>query len=238
MIPHRLLLLTAAALLAASAFARPAAAQAAGCPRFDRPALQIDTQVVPLKRDFDRTLAQLQAMPGRSGGPAGARAGQVLGLAHATFGERWQVGAHFSPQPGGVVCAALARLTVTFGFQERIVYIARELPPGTCIQREVLNHEMKHVSTDEALLREFMPGFKRRLEAVAARQGTIRARSETQAMTMLRQPIDAAVRELMQDFSRERDRRQAKVDTLEEYRRVSKSCNGELAKYVKGKGRL
>lgn len=238
MIPHRLFLTAAALVVVPALAARPAAAQSAGCPRFDRPALQIDAQVVPLKRDFDRTLAQLQAMPGRSGGPAGAQSGQVLGLAHATFGERWQVGAHFAPQAGGVVCAALARLTVTFGFQERVVYIARELPPGTCIQREVLNHEMKHVSTDEDLLREFMPGFKRRLEAVAARQGTIRARSEGQAMTMLRQPIDAAVRELMQEFSRERDRRQAKVDTLEEYRRVSKSCNGELAKYIKGKGRL
>ena len=238
MIPNRLFLTTAAALLAMPALAGTAAAQTAGCPAFERPRVQIDAQTVPLKRDFDKTLAQLQAMPGRSPGPAGAGHGQVLGLAHATFGERWQVGAAYSPQRGGTVCAALARLIVSFGFQERVVYIARELPPGTCIQREVLNHEMKHVAVDEALLREFMPGFKRRLEAVVARQGTVRARNESQAMTMLRQPIDAAVRDLMQDFSREREKRQAKVDTLEEYRRVSKSCNGELAKYVKGKGRL
>lgn len=237
MIPHRLLL-TALVLLAVPALARPAAAQSAGCPRFDRPVLQVDTQVVPLKRDFDKTLPQLQAMPGRSAGPAGAQAGQVLGLAHATFGERWQVGAHYSPQPGGAVCAALSKLTVTFGFQERVVYVARELPPGSCIQREVLNHEMKHVATDEALLREFMPTFKRRLETVVARQGTVRVRGQDQALTALRQPIDAAVNDLMREFSSEREKRQAKVDTLEEYRRVSKSCNGELAKYVKGKGRL
>lgn len=228
----------AVALLAVPASARPAAAQAAGCPKFERPVLQIDAQEAPLKRDFEKTVGQLQAIPGRTGGPAGAQHGQVLGLAHATFGERWQIAAHFSRQPGGVICAGLARLAVTFGFQERVVYIARELPAGTCIQREVLNHEMKHVATDEELLRQFMPGLRRRLEAVAARQGTVRARSESQAMGLLRQPIDAAVRDLMRDFSRERDKRQAKVDTLEEYRRVSKSCNGELAKYLKGKGRL
>lgn len=218
--------------------ALPAAAQPVGCPAFEPPVLQVDTQMVPLRRDFDRTLAQLQAMPGRSGGPPGARQGQVLGLAHATYGERWQVAAHFSPLPGGGVCAALARLTVTFGFQERVVYIARELPPGTCIQREVLNHEMKHVVVDEDLLKEFMPDFRRRLEAAAGRLGTVRARSESQAMTALRQPIDAAVRALMQDFARARDRRQAGVDTIEEYRRVSRSCNGELAKFVKGKGQM
>ena len=237
MTAHRLLL-TGLALLAVAGMARPAAAQTAGCPRFDRPVLQVDTQMVPLKRDFDKSLPQLQAMPGRSSGPHGAEMGQVLGLAHATFGERGQIGARYAPQPGGAVCAALSRLTVSFGFQERVVYVARELPPGSCIQREVLNHEMKHVATDEALLREFMPGFKRRLEAVVARQGTVRARGQEQAMTMLRQPIDAAVRDLMQDFSREREKRQAKVDTIEEYRRVSKSCNGELAKYMKGRGRL
>lgn len=230
--------LFAGALLAALAFAQPAAAQATGCPRFGTPALLIDTQVVPVKRDFGKTLPQLQAMPGRAPGPAGGGHGQVLGLAHATFGERWQVGTHFSQQPGGSVCAALSRLTVSFGFQERVVYVARELPPGTCIQREVLNHEMKHVAVDEALLREFMPGFKRRLETVIARQGTVRARNPDEAMLMLRQPIEAAFRQLMQEFSREREKRQAKVDTVEEYRRVSRSCDGELAKYVKGTGRL
>lgn len=234
MIPHRLLLTALALTLTPVA----AAAQSAGCPRFDRPSLQVDAQAVPLKRDFDKTLAQLQAMPGRSSGPAGAQSGQVLGLAHATFGERWQIGAQYSPQPGGMFCAALSKLTVSFGFQERIVYVARDLPPGSCIQREVLNHEMKHVAVDEALLREFMPTFRRRVEAVVARQGTIRARGQDQAMALLRQPIDTAIRALMQDFSREREKRQMKVDTLEEYRRVSKSCNGELAKYVKGKGRL
>ncbi len=237
MIPHRLVL-TALALLALPVLVRPAAAQPADCPRFDRPVLQVDTQVVALKRDFGKSVSQLQAMPGRSTGPAGAERGKVLGLAHATFGERWQIGAHYSPRPGGTVCAALSRLTVVFGFQERVIYVARELPAGSCIQREVLNHEMKHVAADDALLREFMPGFRRRLEAVVARQGTVRARGHDQAMAQLRRPIDAAVRDLMREFSREREKRQARIDTLEEYRRVSKSCNGELAKYVTGKGRL
>ncbi|HYG88567.1 MAG TPA: hypothetical protein VD978_20170 [Azospirillum sp.] len=237
MIPPRLPLALIAAL-AAVALSRPAAAQGIGCPKFDRPELRIDTQLVPLKRNFAKTLPQLQAMPGRSAGPRGAESGQVLGLAHATFGERWQIGAHYQPQPGGAVCAALSRLTVSFGFQERVVYVARELPQGSCIQREVLTHEMKHVAVDEALLKEFMPTFKRRLEAVVARQGAVRARSHDHAMALLRQPVDAAVKGLMQEFARERERRQAKVDTIEEYRRVSKSCNGDLAKYVKGQGRL
>lgn len=237
MIPRRLLLVLTAAL-AASLPSRPAAAQSGGCPAAGRPDLQIDGQLVPLRRDFDKTLTQLQAMPGRSAGPHGAENGQVLGLAHSTFGERWQMGARYQALPGGAVCAALSRLTVTFGFQERVVYVARELPKASCIHREVLAHEMKHVAVDEALLREFMPTLKRRLEAVVARQGVTRARSQEQAMTALRQPIDAAVKELMREFTREREKRQAKVDTIEEYRRVSKSCNGELTQYVKGRGRL
>ena len=90
MIPPRFLLVLITAL-AALALSRQAAAQDAGCPRFDRPELRVDTQLVPLKRDFAKTLPQLQAMPGRSAGPQGAESGQVLGLAHAIIDAKLKV---------------------------------------------------------------------------------------------------------------------------------------------------
>ncbi len=223
--------------LAAVAVSQPATAQGTGCPGLSRPELVIDTQQVPLRQDFTKPQAQLQTFPGHSTGPRESRGGLVLGLAHATFGERWQISAYYQPQPGGGVCAGLSRLAVSFGFQERVIYVARELPQGTCIQQEVYAHEMKHVAVDEGLLKEFIPVFKRRLEVVVARQGAIRAHSQNQATALLRQPIDAAVKGLMQEFANEREKRQMKVDTIQEYRRVSGSCNGELGKYIKERRR-
>ncbi|HEY0835696.1 MAG TPA: hypothetical protein VGE72_17470 [Azospirillum sp.] len=230
----------AAALVAAVVLSgsRPAAAQSNGCPAFDRPTVQISFQVAPLGRDDTRSVTQLAGLPGRAPGPAGASGGNILGLAHAKYGEQSQLGALFQAQRDGAVCAALSSVKVTFGFIERVVYVARELPRGSCIHAEVLAHEMKHVATDEALLKEFEPIIRSRLETVAARQGTVRARSNQQAVQALRRPLDAALKDLLQDFSRERDRRQAKVDTIQEYQRVSRSCDGELSRYIKGKTKL
>ena len=231
-----LLSLGVAGMLAAS----PAAAQlGASCPRFGPVEVMVEFQVAKLQRDYNRPLAQLAAMPGRAPGPAGASGGHILGLAHAKYVEQSQFGALFQPMGDGTFCGGAKALAVAFGFQERIVYVARELPQGSCIHREVLNHEMKHIAVDEQLLREFGPTIKRRLEASLSQIKPVRARSKEQAMNAVRQPIDAVLRQMMQEFGRERDKRQAQVDTVAEYERVSRSCNGEINKYIpKGKGRF
>ncbi|WP_448203262.1 hypothetical protein [Azospirillum sp. sgz302134] len=230
------LALAGAGMLTAS----PAAAQAGGaCPRFGPIEVKVEFQVAQLKRDYGRSLAQLASMPGRAPGPAGASGGHILGLAHARYGEQSQLGALVQPMGDGTYCGGANALTVTFGFQERIIYVARELPQGSCIHREVLNHEMKHIAVDEQLLREFGPTIKHRLEGVLAQTRPVRARSKDQAMNVLRQPVDAALRQMMAEFGKERDRRQAQVDTVAEYERVSRSCDGEINRYIpKGKGRL
>lgn len=226
-----------AVLLSAAAFlpwgARPAAAQAYGCPTFERAQVKFDVTMAPLKHDYDKSVAQLAAMPGRAPGPRGAAHGHILGLAHSSYEHRYSMNARFAPQRGGVFCGALATVTVSIGLSERTVMVAKELPRGTCIHREVLAHEMKHVAVDEKLLKDFIPIAKRRVEDAVARMGTVRARGQEQVMTQLRRPLDAVLKETMQDFSRERQKRQAQVDTMQEYERVTRSCDGEVRKYVK-----
>lgn len=207
------------------------------CPAFDPPRVKVTPQIAPLVRDNGRTIAELATIPGRAPGPAGRSNGHILGLAHARYGEESQFRAMFRPLPGGDVCGAPASLAVTFGFQERRLYVARELPRESCIHGEVLRHEMKHIAVDEALLKEFIPRIQQRLEAVVERIGAVRRRTQEQAMAAIRQPIDTALKQVMQEFTRERDRRQKQVDSPEEYARVSRSCGGELARYLAGVGK-
>ncbi len=216
----------------------PAAAQSAACPRFAPAKVSLELELAPLRRDFNRSMSQLAAMPGRAPGPAGAAQGHILGLASAKYGERSQVGLLFQPMADGTVCAAVQSLVVDFGFNERIIYVARELPSDSCIHREVLNHEMMHVAADERLLREFTPVARRRLEAALAQARPVRARSQEQAVSAVRRSLDSAMRQVMAEFGRERDRRQARLDTVAEYERVSRSCKGEVNQYLpKGRGR-
>jgi hypothetical protein len=231
MMPHRLSFACLAVwLLVPSGPA--AAAEASACGRFDAPEVRIDFESVPVHQDFTRSMAQLQSMPGRAPAPREAANGRVLGLAHAKYGERSQVGVVFRATQDGGYCGTLGSLTVNFGFEERTVLVARELPTNVCIHGEVLKHEMRHVAVDEKALKDFIPTVRRTLETLAAHVGVVRGRTREQLTGAIRRPIEAALRDMLREFGQERERRQAEVDTLEEYKRVSASCGGELSRYV------
>ncbi len=223
------------ALFALPAAAQPAgqsAGQSAGCGAFPAPAVTFDLTLVPIQRNDGLSIAQLARVPGRAPGPAGSANGHVLGLTQARYGEQSQVGALFQPMADGSFCAAAKTLAVSFGFQQRVVYVARELPSGSCIHGEVLGHEMKHIAVDEGLLREFAPLIRRRLDETVVRLGPVRSRSQQQAMAAIRRPLEVALRTAMQEFGRERDRRQALVDSPQEYERITRVCNGEVRNYL------
>ncbi|PWC33100.1 hypothetical protein [Azospirillum sp. TSO35-2] len=221
-----------AGVLSGALSAQPAAAQAGVCGEFPAPKLILDTTLAPIQRDDGLTVVQLTRLPGRSAGPVGTASGHVLGLTLARYGEQSQVSALFKTLSDGTYCAAPSAVTIAFGFQQRTVHVAREIPVDSCLHGEVLAHEMRHIAVDEALLREVTPQIRSRLAAVVAGMGPVRSRSQNQAMAAVRRPLEAAMRSIMSEFGRERDRRQAQVDTAEEYERVSRVCNGEARNYL------
>ena len=219
-------------LLATLPAASPAAAQSNGCSGFPPTKLVFDSVLAPIQRDDGQTIAQLTRLPGRTPGPAGSAGGHVLGLTLARYGEQSQVSALFRTMNDGTYCASASTVTISFGFQQRIVHVASEIPVNSCLHGEVLAHEMRHVAVDEALLREMMPQIRIRLDQVLEGMAPVRSRSQAQAMAAIRRPLESAMRRIMQEFGRERDRRQAQVDTVEEYERVSRVCNGEARNYL------
>ncbi|MGQ9369899.1 hypothetical protein [Azospirillum sp. ST 5-10] len=237
MIPPRALLAALAVSAAALWPPAAAAAESPGCPSFEPPTVTVDLRMAPLSHDFGRSVDQLAALPGRAPGPAGAGRGHVLGLTQVEFGERSEIAVGFQRLGDGSFCGALSTVDITFGAQERTVYVARELPRGSCIHDEVLTHEMRHVAVDEALVEEYRPIVKRRLDSVVGRVGTKRGRSQNQVMSALRRPVEAEMKKILRDFAREREKRQARIDTVDEYERVSQSCDGEVGTYLKGRAR-
>ncbi|MDQ2104394.1 hypothetical protein [Azospirillum isscasi] len=218
------------------AFAVPAAAQTgvASCPDFAPGRVVLDVQVAPLRTDYSQSIRQLAQKPGRRPTAGRTANAHIMGLAAIQYNQQWQVGVVTASLGQGRYCGAAQTLTVTFGYDERTVYVARELPQGSCIHGEVLAHEMRHVAVDEQLLREYVPALKRRLEDVVARARPVQGRSERQVMAAIEQPIRAAMRQLIEEFGRERNARQARVDTPAEYDRIGRSCNGEINRYIGG----
>ncbi|MGR0183591.1 hypothetical protein [Azospirillum aestuarii] len=220
-------------------FSAPAAAQTAtaqggvaACPDFAPARVVLDLQIAPLRTDYSQSIRQLAQKPGRRPIAGRTANSHTLGLAAIQYNQQWQAGVMTASLGQGRYCGAAQTLTVTFGYDERTVYVARELPQGSCIHGEVLAHEMNHVTVDEQLLREYVPVLKRRLEDVVGRARPAQGRSERQVMAAIEQPIKAAMRQLMEEFGRERNARQARIDTPAEYERISRSCNGEINRYL------
>jgi hypothetical protein len=132
----------------------------------------------------------------------------------------------------GRYCASLRTLFVDFIFDDTTVYVATNLPRSSCIYREVLLHEYKHVEVDRQLLAQWRSTLEREAQNAARTVGIIEARSQNELGEMMKAKLEPQLRRTFQQLLDARDRAQAQIDTREEYERVSRSCNGEARKYV------
>lgn len=208
-----------------------------GCVRMPEPQIIVDSRAAPPAHDYTRSVAELGGISRDSGAAARGRPGKILGLATVRYGNGEGAKLAVARQTDGSLCVAPSEIHITLALDERRVYVARELPEGTCIHGEVLAHEMRHVQTDERLLAEFLPRVAPRVRGELRRLGTYRVSTQDEAWGRLNAVMKPLMQSLMRDFGAERSARQARIDTLLEYRRVSVSCNGELAKYLpRGEG--
>ncbi len=205
----------------------PALAQEASCPNF------APTEVV-VKTFFDREridqrhgLAGLREL-------SEAEAVSILAREHPaglTLGEMvLDMNYDIQSQRGqdGRFCSSITSIQVDFGFRDTVIYIARELPRRSCPYREVLNHEMTHVSVDKKMLKDFAPKIKQFLRTAANNIGTTVNLAAEDSQLALKAQINDKLSLIAKEVNEVRSLRQAAVDTEEEYERVSASCNGQL----------
>lgn len=132
-----------------------------------------------------------------------------------------------------MVCAQIAHFDLNFGFDDTVVYLAREMPSGSCSQREVLEHEMRHVRADHLLVQNYTPLLPDILRAAFRQIGVIRASSAEVAEEQLKATIKNYMADLGKNLSLVRQKQQLTIDTPEEYDRLSKSCNADLSALIK-----
>lgn len=224
--------LVALGLAGAGLCAAPAAASER-CPRLAPPTVTIKREQAPLVYDFAEKSPQLTVRLRKNDTAAGSPNESAYGLAHVRLSYDYQYSFSYVTASDGAVCAGVTSVEGSFGFSERRVFIAGELPAGTCIHREVMGHEMQHVAVDDRLLDEVMPSLRRRIADTVNRIGMVRARSLEAAKQTLRGHIDGTFKAAYDEFWGRRKRAQAQVDTQAEYRRIGRSCNGEMQRYAR-----
>lgn len=204
------------------------------CPGFRAPTVIVDLDQAPVSHDFSAGIAQLTERVNADPNSAGAYSDAFYGLSVADVQYRLRVTTVHGSLFDGTVCVAASAIHVGFGYKERRLHVAAELPEGSCIHREILAHEMQHVAQDEHLLRHFVPDLRRRVQALASRLTPERAGSRAKANRALVGKIEAVLKDAQADLLRLRRVVHGHIDSDAEYRRLGQVCDRELVRYARG----
>lgn len=163
---------------------------------------------------------------------------QPLGLTVAKLVESLEADGDFAeadPRAAAhVVCGVATEVRVRIGFEDAVIYIAREVARDRCLYGEVYRHEERHVQVDRNLVDLFAPHIVAGLRTLIARIGVVRAPSADAAWALIRDRLGDAVKTDLEALEQEMHRRQAVIDLPEEYRRISTVCGGAGGRLVAG----
>jgi hypothetical protein len=185
--------------------------------------------------DTNRSLREIQAMASEDREKYSSTDHEIsVGLTAASLklDSRFEVQIHQSPYAQDV-CAQISEFELRFGFQETTVYVAREIPAGSCSYETVMGHEGQHVDMDTYLVRTSAQRFPDMLQKAVSDIGMIRAASPGAAQDRLREIVRDYMDGLGRNLAAVRQKYQQTIDTRDEYSRISNSCNGELSEILR-----
>lgn len=125
-----------------------------------------------------------------------------------------------------MICQWIDKMDITIAIDPTI-YIAREYPKGGCEHRAILEHEMKHVFVDRSIVKKYAPMIKEHLEKAVLKVGIVGPKPERKRAEFHKKITDymsAQLKAVTDKMYAERRALQAKVDSREEYDRVSGLC--------------
>src|SRR5688500_81208 len=139
--PIVLLLLTLFAPLAA----------AAECKGPADPKISVEIDETPMRVDRSLPLAELSKIPSASRRAGMEAYDRTLGLTEADIGARADIDLLTVEDGRGGYCTTARSALIVLEWKT-VVWIAAQIPVGSCIDQVVSEHEQKHVAIDRALI--------------------------------------------------------------------------------------
>jgi len=125
---------------------------------------------------------------------------------------------------GGTNCFYLTALKLQFGYVRRMIQIATEVPQGSCMFKEIREHEYKHVTVDNAIVTDNLAFVTSALQGFVASYGPIEAGDSAAATAQLEKALKSALKPTISHLEDLTEAAQEKVDTDAEYARVDDAC--------------
>lgn len=131
--------------------------------------------------------------------------------------------------PGGNACLTVTRVQITVDYTPD-VFIAREYRPGTCRYNVTMEHEVQHVNIDIYTLNEFIPRIKYNVQQIVngmPPQGPIAERDIDRVKQRMADTAAQGAHTAIGAMDQARHARHQRIDTREEYIRLSRACAHE-----------
>jgi len=157
--------------------------------------------------------------------------GHTLGLTSAILYHDVVIEWSLQDTPAGT-CVRMASANLRIGYKTRTVDVAAEIPSGSCLEREVLAHENRHLATGEAVALESVSWITQDLTRFARTAPAMLFRRGDSAgihlwMQQEKDRLGATITPDIDTLAAEHERRQQLIDTPEEYARLGAVCGGE-----------
>lgn len=202
----------------------------AGCEPYPDVPISITPVLDEPKTDFSADLATLQRLVGDARRSIPEMRGMIsLGITHYEPVLEFRLPVGIVTFPDGTSCAHVERADVTIGYRDVTVYIAREIPEGSCGFSEIMAHERKHIAVNREVLDEYTPLIRQRLAEYLKLNGMFREERVDYAVSLLKEKLHAILDEMGQKMVSDIRIRQKAIDSPGEYNRLTASCNGQLA---------
>ncbi len=133
----------------------------------------------------------------------------------------------------GYGCTWYSDITIELHIEPTIV-IAKEIYQDKCMRKAVVDHELKHVRVDREVVNKYAQEMGNKLMSALNSRGFEAGPFELRRMDEVQQKMQRVVRQVLElEYKKlgiERQERQGKVDSLEEYESVDDRCPAFEAK--------
>ena len=154
---------------------------------------------------------------------------RLLGLTRGKATVQFAISVPALVEQGGHWLCASPQVVVTFGLRPMTVYIAKEVPAGSCAFDEIYRHELRHVRAYQEHLARIEGTLERTLLRRFGTESPWR-NPPTDTRTQLAREMKERWLPYVRDEINRGEADQELIDTPEEYARVADSCNGEVKK--------
>ncbi len=162
----------------------------------------------------------------------------VGGLTKSNMNGKYQAQfyTHVNNQTGAT-CLAITSFTYTIEYSP-VIYIASDFKSMGCRYSQTLAHEKRHVATDKRVIEKYLPDMKREITRLVKKmpaQGPYpREKVEEQQQRIL-QDVALVTKPYMDQLIALRRTEQAKIDTVENYKRDTALCPGQFPQFPDAK---